>query len=204
MDGPTVIGIDEAGRGPLAGPVCAAAVLLGPAPEARTLLRDSKKLSPAQRERAARIIKEHAAGWALGWADPGEIDRLNIHHASLLAMTRAFEALPSPANHPSADHPPEDPIIQADGRFPPPLTIPAGWTVEAVIKGDSKVPEIMAASILAKTSRDALMADYAREYPAYGFEKHKGYPTRFHRNQIALYGPCPIHRRSFRLTANET
>lgn len=178
-----VCGIDEAGRGPLAGPVTAAAVIL-PADFPRAMLADSKAIPAARRAAAAAVIRERAVAWAVGWATPEEIDGINIHRATLLAMRRAVEAL---AVRPS--------ILLVDGLFVPEAGVPG----RAVVKGDATVPEIMAASIIAKTTRDAWMDEYAKQEPGYGFEKHKGYPTREHRAAIALLGPCAIHRRSFRL-----
>jgi ribonuclease HII len=178
-----VCGIDEAGRGPLAGPVTAAAVIL-PSDFPGGILADSKALSPARREAAARAIRERAVAWAVGWASAEEIDRMNIHHATLLAMRRAMEGL---AVRPT--------LLLVDGRFVPAAGVPG----RAVVRGDATVPEIMAASIIAKTARDTWMTEYAKREPGYGFEKHKGYPTRKHRAAIARLGPCAIHRRSFRL-----
>jgi ribonuclease HII len=178
-----VCGIDEAGRGPLAGPVTAAAVVLPP-DFPTGVLADSKALSPARREAAARLIRSRAIAWAVGWASADEIDRMNIHHATLLAMRRAVEDL---AVRPS--------LLVVDGLFVPDAGVPG----RAVVRGDATVPEIMAASILAKTARDAWMEEYAQHEPGYGFERHKGYPTREHRAAIARLGPCSIHRRSFRL-----
>jgi ribonuclease HII len=176
-----VVGVDEAGRGPLAGPVVAAAVLL---PDDFNLkgLNDSKKLSPAQRETLEIRIKETAT-WAISSADPTEIDRLNILWASMLAMERAVAKLHI------------KPIrIMVDGnRIPENLGAPA----EAVIKGDGKIASIAAASILAKTCRDRLMVQYAKTYPEYGFEQHFGYPTPDHLEAIRKHGPCPIHRMTF-------
>ncbi len=180
-----VCGIDEAGRGPLAGPVTAAAVVL-PADFPIDELADSKALSPARRERAARLIRGRAIAWAVGWASAGEIDRMNIHHATLLAMRRAVAAL---AVRPT--------MLVVDGLFVPEAGVPG----RAVVGGDATVPQVMAASIIAKTARDAWMTGYARREPGYGFENHKGYPTREHRAAIARLGPCAIHRRSFRLLA---
>jgi ribonuclease HII len=178
-------GIDEAGRGPLAGPVTAAAVCL-PAGLFVPGLGDSKTLSPSQRERLALRIREIAVDWAVGWAWPEEIDRYNIHRATLLAMRRAVEGLVS-----------EPTELLVDGLFVPPADIPA----RAVVRGDATVPAIMAASILAKTERDAWMIGYAAIDPRYGFERHKGYPTRQHRDSIARHGLSAIHRRSFRSSA---
>jgi ribonuclease HII len=183
-------GIDEAGRGPLAGPVCAAAVALTPDFPA-ACLRDSKKLSPKAREYARDIIYERAAAWGIGWASHEEIDRLNIANATLLAMARAFDAFLEQAGGRAG----RSFTVIADGLYAPPLPVPC----RAVVKADSFVPEVMAASILAKTARDARMTEYAKAYPHYGYEKHKGYPTAEHRICIALYGPSPIQRKSFRV-----
>ncbi len=180
-----VCGIDEAGRGPIAGPVAAGAVVL-PRGFPVEILDDSKALSAAQREAAAAVIRERAVAWALGWAWPAEIDRLNIHHATLLAMRRAVACLEVRPD-----------LLLVDGLFVPDAGVPG----RAIVRGDATVPQIMAASILAKTARDAWMAEYARQDPRYGFEKHKGYPTPEHRLAVERHGPCPIHRRSFRLTS---
>lgn len=175
-------GVDEAGRGPLAGPVTAAAVIL-PDDFPREILADSKVLSRERRERAERTIKETAVAYAIGWATHEEIDRLNILQASLLAMVRAVEVLSvKPA------------LILVDGNRAPDF----GCATEAIVRGDGLVPEIMAASILAKTARDRWMTEYAPTEPRYLFEKHKGYPTVEHRRLIGLYGPSKIQRRSFR------
>ncbi|MDR3275878.1 MAG: ribonuclease HII [Treponema sp.] len=185
-----ICGIDEAGRGPLAGPVSAAAVIL-PGNFPREILADSKVLSEAHREAAREIILRDAAAWGIGWATHEEIDALNILRASLLAMSRAYadmrERFPGSI--------PGEAIV--DGLYTPDLA----WAVpcKALVKADSKVPEVMAASILAKTERDRKMAEYARLYPEYRYEKHKGYPTREHRALIAQYGPSPIQRLSFTL-----
>ncbi|MDR0630063.1 MAG: ribonuclease HII [Treponema sp.] len=184
-----ICGLDEAGRGPLAGPVCAAAVVL-PQDFPRTCLKDSKKLSPIQREQARVSISAGALGWGIGWASETEIDALNILQASLLAMKRAFEAM---AARWSGEFELAEAVV--DGLYVPDLPIPC----RAVVKADSLIPEVMAASILAKTSRDALMEQYARLYPEYGYEKHKGYPTREHRENIVRYGPSPIQRKSFKV-----
>ena len=175
-------GIDEAGRGPLAGPVTAAAVVLPRRfPVAR--LDDSKRLTAAEREAAAALIRERAAAWAVGWCSAAEIDAINIHRATLLAMWRALRGLPVE---------PDEVLI--DGRFALPLTVPC----QAVVKGDQRIPEIMAASIIAKTARDRFMRRYARIEPAWCFHEHKGYATPSHRFLLKLHGPSPIHRRSFR------
>jgi ribonuclease HII len=154
------------------------------------LLDDSKKLSAAKREKAARAIYGSEAFWGLGWASPAEIDELNIHHASLLAMKRAFFALMVDPRYTMLT------ALEAvaDGRFSPDIPIPC----RALIKADTLVHEVMAASILAKTARDREMERYARLYPEYGYEQHKGYPTKLHYERLARYGPSPIQRMSFR------
>jgi ribonuclease HII len=179
-----ICGIDEAGRGPIAGPVTAAAVIL-PARFPLECLEDSKLLTAAQREEAAAVIRDQSLCWALGWATHEEIDLLNILQAALLAMKRAVESLSVRPDR-----------LVVDGRFCPDCRIPA----EAIIKGDATVPEIMAASILAKTARDAWMVAYAPREPAYGYEKHKGYPTAEHRRVVLRLGPSAIQRRTFRVS----
>ncbi len=184
-EGATIVcGIDEAGRGPLAGPVTAAAVILGGRfPDER--LDDSKVLHPQTREELAPLIREHSRAWAVGWAWPEEIDRINIHHATLLAMVRAFRGLDVTPG-----------LVLVDGRF----ALAVGAPCRAEIDGDARIPEIMAASILAKTARDRWMVRYARIDDRYGFESHFGYATRSHRERLRLHGPSPIHRRSFKLS----
>jgi len=182
----TIAGVDEAGRGPLAGPVVAAAVVLDPEDENQGWyadLNDSKKLTHTKRAELGERIKSHALAWALGEASPREIDELNIHHASLLAMRRAVEAC---APRPDA--------LLIDGRF----TIP-GLTVfqKQLVGGDARARSIAAASILAKETRDAIMQRHHLDFPQYGFNKHKGYPTAAHRAALKQYGPSPIHRLSF-------
>jgi ribonuclease HII len=183
-----ICGIDEAGRGPLAGPVCAAAVILGDDFQ-RDILDDSKKLSAAKREQARCLIYSGAFAWGVGWASHTEIDRINILRASLLAMKRAFEHMLK-----SAAVPPENVSAVVDGLYTPDISVPC----TALVKADAKVPEVMAASILAKTARDRLMEYMALVYPQYGYEKHKGYPTKAHRELVLKYGPSPIQRMSFR------
>jgi ribonuclease HII len=176
-----IAGVDEAGRGPLAGPVVAAAVILDPA---RPIvgLADSKKLSAARRERLAVAIRAKSLAWALGRAEVAEIDRLNILQASLLAMQRAVAALNVvPAK------------VLVDGNRCPPLACPC----EAIVKGDATVPVIGAASILAKVARDAELRRLHDHYPHYNFAQHKGYPTAAHLEALRRHGPCPEHRRSF-------
>jgi ribonuclease HII len=176
-----IAGVDEVGRGPLAGPVVAAAVILD---EARPIegLADSKALSARRREELSVLIKERAICWALGRAEVEEIDRLNILQASLIAMQRAVMALTLA---------PE--LVLVDGNQVPRLDYP----VTTVIRGDATVPSISAASILAKVARDAEMCDLDRHYPGYGFSLHKGYPTRVHIEALQRQGVSPIHRRSF-------
>ncbi len=174
-------GVDEAGRGPLAGPVIAAAVVLGRRHRIRGLA-DSKTLSKKHRERLASEIKGRAVAWAIGRAEVEEIDRINILQASLLAMQRAVDALPErPA------------LALVDGRHSPQLACP----VHTIVRGDAQVRAISAASIIAKVTRDAIMQDLDRVYPGYGFAQHKGYPTRAHFAALAKLGACPVHRRSF-------
>lgn len=174
-------GVDEAGRGPLAGPVLAAAVILDPARPVAGLA-DSKKLSAARRERLAEAIRTRALAWALGRAEAAEIDRLNILQATLLAMQRAAAGLAVA---------PEK--ILVDGNRCPDFACPA----EAIVKGDSLVGAISAASILAKVARDAELGALHQRYPQYGFDRHKGYPTKAHLTALAAHGPCPQHRLSF-------
>ncbi|WP_153147174.1 ribonuclease HII [Dechloromonas sp. H13] len=176
-----VCGIDEAGRGPLAGPVVAAAVILDPA---RPIpgLNDSKKLSEKKRDALAVLIRERAVAWAVAEATVGEIDLLNILHATMLAMQRAVAGL---AVQPTA--------ALVDGNRCPKLAIP----VEAVVKGDGKIASIAAASILAKTVRDAGMLALHETYPQYGFDRHMGYPTALHCQALEEHGASPAHRRSF-------
>ncbi len=174
-------GVDEVGRGPLAGPVVAAAVILRP--NAWPVgLKDSKRLSARRREVLAQEIRAQAWCWALGRAEVTEIDDLNILRASHLAMQRAVAGLSLR---------PE--FLLVDGNLLPSFAIPA----VAVIKGDDRVPEISAASIIAKVARDAEMVRAARDYPGYGLEKHKGYPTAEHLAALRRLGPCPLHRCSF-------
>jgi ribonuclease HII len=174
-------GIDEAGRGPLAGPVFAAAVILDPGRRIRGL-RDSKVLVPERREALAEEIRAKAIAWAVASADVQEIDRINILQATLLAMRRAVEALPVVPN---------EAIV--DGNQSPRLACP----VHTIVKGDRDVASISAASILAKTVRDALMRELDGVYPAYGFAHNKGYGTPDHLAALDRFGPCAIHRRSF-------
>ncbi|MDR3303528.1 MAG: ribonuclease HII [Treponema sp.] len=187
-------GLDEAGRGPLAGPVCAGAVIL-PRLFPTHLLNDSKKLSPIKREAARRLIEEGAVAWGIGWASHEEIDAINILQASLLAMQRAFEAMLLATKDGTRRIIMEeiDEVI-VDGTFVPDIAAPC----RALVKADTLIPAVMAASILAKTARDEEMLRYAARYPQYAYEKHKGYPTEEHRRLIALYGASPIQRLSFR------
>ncbi len=177
-----IAGVDEAGRGPLCGPVYAAAVILDPL---RPIdgLNDSKKLSEKKREALAPLIRERALAWAVGIATVEEIDRLNILHATMLAMRRAVEGLAVPP----------DQVLIDGNRVPPGLTVPA----RAIVGGDASEAAISAASILAKTGRDHEMMALAALYPQYGIAKHKGYPTAEHLAALRIHGPSPIHRRSF-------
>ncbi|AKH19314.1 ribonuclease HII [Sedimenticola thiotaurini] len=176
-----IAGVDEVGRGPLAGPVVAAAVILDPDHPIEGLA-DSKKLSEKRREELALVIRKRALCWALGRAEVAEIDRLNILHASLLAMRRAVEALVVPPDH-----------ALIDGNRCPELPCSA----EAIVGGDASEASISAASILAKVARDQEMVQLDRQYPGYGLARHKGYPTKFHVAALLELGVSPIHRRSF-------
>ncbi len=176
-----VAGVDEVGRGPLAGPVVAAAVIL-PAGWDDPGVDDSKRLTAPQRQRLATQIRATALAWGLGQVEPAEIDRLNIHQASLLAMVRAVRALA---------HPPD--FLLVDGRF----TLSLGMAQRAVVGGDGALVCIAAASILAKVHRDGLMEGWHQEWPAYNFASNKGYGTAEHRQALKEHGPCPLHRRSF-------
>ncbi|MBK1648876.1 ribonuclease HII [Rhabdochromatium marinum] len=179
-----IAGVDEAGRGPLAGPVFAAAVILSPHQPIPEGLADSKKLSPLQRERLDEQIRAQALGYAVALVSAAEIDRDNILIASLNAMRAALHAL-TPA--------PDRALIDGN-RCPPDLRCPA----EAIVRGDASEPAISAASILAKVARDRLMLELDLRYPGYGFARHKGYPTRVHLEALQRLGPCPEHRMSFR------
>lgn len=176
-----VCGVDEAGRGPLAGPVCAAAVIL---PENTIIdgVNDSKKLSEKKREALFDVIKSSARSYCIAYATVEEIESMNILNATMLAMTRAVEGLDVKADY-----------AMIDGNRLPDLNIDS----EFIIKGDAKSMSIAAASILAKVSRDRLLREYAKEYPEYQFDKHKGYGTKAHIEALKKYGPCPYHRMSF-------
>jgi ribonuclease HII len=176
-----IAGVDEAGRGPLAGPVVAAAVILDPGQRIHGL-RDSKLLTPPAREELAIEIRARSVAWTVAECDVGEIDALNILQATLLAMKRAIERL---ATKPE--------VVWIDGLHCPPLDCPA----RAIVDGDRRVAVIAAASILAKTARDALLVEIDRSYPAYGFARHKGYATPEHLAALRRLGPCPVHRRFF-------
>ena len=177
----SVCGVDEAGRGPLAGPVCAAAVIL---PEGVIIdgVNDSKKLSEKKRESLFDVIREQALSYSIAYATVDEIEEINILNATMLAMRRAIDGLDIKADY-----------AMIDGNKIPPIDIDA----ECIVKGDAKSMSIACASILAKVSRDRLLYKYAEEYPMYGFDKHKGYGTKVHREAILKYGPCPYHRKSF-------
>ena len=179
-------GVDEAGRGPLAGPVVAAAVILD-ASRPIAGLRDSKKLTAVRRVELAAQIRERALGWAIAQASAAEIDALNILQATLLAMKRAVAGLKPRPMH-----------IIIDGNKAPQFTdLPDNCLVETLVRGDDLVPSISAASILAKTCRDALMQEFERVYPGYGLAQHQGYPTPMHLAALAELGPSAIHRQSF-------
>jgi len=178
-----VCGVDEAGRGPLAGPVFAAAVILDPKRPIEGL-RDSKKLTEARRDELAPIIREQALAWAIAECSHHEIDTLNILQATMLAMRRAVEQLHMMPT-----------IALIDGNRCPQL--PVEIRAHAVVEGDDKVHAISAASILAKTARDAALVALHEAYPQYAFDQHKGYSTALHLERLRLHGPCPVHRRSF-------
>lgn len=178
----TVAGIDEAGRGPLAGPVVAAAVVL-PEPLPIVGVRDSKKISPKKRERLFDEIFRHAVAVGVGIVGPADIDRLNILQASLLAMVKSVQKMKLTPD-----------FLLIDGTFPISFNLPQ----KAVPKGDSLSISIAAASIVAKVTRDRIMGKYAQEYPEFDFSKHKGYPTKAHKEAIRKHGVSPIHRQTFR------
>lgn len=181
-----VAGVDEAGRGPLAGPVVAAAVILNPRRRIDGLA-DSKVLPPRERARLAVLIRARALAWSVAWADRDEIDALNILGATFLAMRRALLRLPVAPTH-----------IQVDGNQVPPLDdLRLGCTVEAIVAGDARVSAISAASILAKTCRDAMMEALDARYPGFELAAHKGYGTPVHLAALRVLAPSPLHRRSF-------
>jgi ribonuclease HII len=183
---PRVAGVDEAGRGPLAGPVVAAAVILNPARPIRGLA-DSKELEPDERERLAILIRRRALCYAVAWADVEEIDGINIFQATMLAMRRALLGLPIPPQR-----------VFVDGNRCPGVTgLGFECAFKAVVGGDASVPSISAASILAKTTRDALMRDLDGRYPGFSLSQHKGYGTPAHVAALNALGPSPLHRRSF-------
>ena len=178
-DTTTIIGVDEAGRGPLAGPVITSAVILARPIEG---LDDSKKLTAKKRQQLVLQIEQEAIAFSYGEASIEEIDALNIHHATLLAMKKAVDSIQSYGTE-----------VWIDGAFAPILELPC----KTFVKGDSLHACISAASILAKVKRDALMLEYHDRYPEYGFASHKGYGTAKHLAALKEYGPCPIHRQSF-------
>lgn len=184
-EGVLVAGVDEVGRGPLVGDVVTAAVILDPANPIPGLA-DSKKLSEKKREQLAPLIRERALAWAIGRCSPAEIDELNILQATLLAMTRAVAGLKIQPG-----------FVFIDGNRCPVLPV----ACQAVVKGDSRVAEISAASILAKVARDREMLALDARHPQYGFARHKGYPTKDHLAALAVHGALPEHRRSFRPVA---
>ena len=179
--GEVICGVDEAGRGPLAGPVFAAAVILDPTKPIAGL-RDSKKLSPARRDALALIIQRDALAWSIAQCSAAEIDALNILQATMLAMRRAIEGLSVTPT-----------LALIDGNRCPVTKI----RTEAIVKGDDKVIEISAASILAKTARDTLLLEMHARYPQYAFDQHKGYPTALHLARLREHGVTPEHRRSY-------
>lgn len=176
-----IAGVDEVGRGPLAGDVVAAAVILDPLRPIEGL-NDSKKLSQKKREQLFALIQQQAKSWCIARASVAEIDQLNILHASLLAMRRAVEGLSVEPDH-----------VLVDGNKLPPWQ----YSSEAIVQGDGSVAQISAASILAKVVRDREMIELDKTYPGYGLAQHKGYPTKVHLASLQQLGPCPIHRSSF-------
>lgn len=174
-------GVDEAGRGPLAGPVFAAAVILDPAVPINGL-RDSKKLSAHRRDELATLIKAHALAWSVAQCSEAEIDSLNILQATMLAMRRAVEGLPVLPR-----------LALIDGNRCPVMPVAS----QAIVKGDNLVPAISAASILAKTARDAALDELHQRFPHYAFDQHKGYPTALHLERLRQHGVSPVHRRSY-------
>ncbi|MCD4721550.1 MAG: ribonuclease HII [Desulfobacula sp.] len=183
----TIAGVDEAGRGPLAGPVVSAAVIL-PQDFSCAGINDSKKLSEKKRNAFFPVIKEQAICVAIGISSHLEIDKINILQASLLSMKRAVENLSGPPDFLLPD------FLLIDGKFTLDMTIDQS----ALVKGDSRSISIAAASIIAKVTRDAIMEELHEKYPRYNFIQHKGYPTHAHKEAILKYGPCPVHRRTFK------
>jgi ribonuclease HII len=181
FDEELICGVDEAGRGPLAGPVFAAAVILDPNRPIKGL-RDSKKLNEAQRDALAIEIKAHALAWSIAQSSEQEIDQINILQATMLAMRRAVEGLST-----------QPTLALIDGNRCPVMTVRS----EAIVKGDDKVAAISAASILAKTARDAALMVLHLQYPQYAFDQHKGYPTTLHIERLQAHGVSPVHRKSY-------
>lgn len=177
----TICGVDEAGAGPLAGRVYAAAVIL-PRGWDHPYLNDSKRVTPRRRELLYEAITQQALAWSVAWAEPEEIDAINILQARMLAMERAIQGLSMPPD-----------LALIDGNRSQGITTPN----QTVVKGDGKSASIAAASILAKVCRDRYMVEMDGVYPQYGFAQHKGYPTKLHYERLRQYGPCPIHRKTF-------
>ena len=177
----TLCGVDEAGAGPLAGRVYAAAVIL-PQGWDHPYPNDSKRVTPRRRDLLYEAITQEALAWSVAWAEPEEIDAINILQARMLAMERAIQGLSIPPD-----------LALIDGNRSAGITAPN----QTVVKGDSKSASIAAASILAKVCRDRHMVEMDRQYPQYGFAQHKGYPTKLHYQRLRQYGPCPIHRKTF-------
>lgn len=190
MENILIAGVDEVGRGPLAGPVLAAAVILRPQNKIIGLA-DSKILTAKKREQLFPIIQQNCLAWSIGRAEVAEIDQINIFQATLLAMQRAIDSLNLNPQQ-----------ILVDGTHCPKCKF--NCPIEAIIDGDAIIPVISAASILAKVIRDREMLEYDAIYPEYGFASHKGYGTKLHLTAINKYGPCPIHRRSFAPLKNQT
>ncbi|PIE98415.1 MAG: ribonuclease HII [Treponema sp.] len=184
-----ICGIDEAGRGPLAGPVCAAAVIL-PINFDISILNDSKKMSEKKRQIAKEVICKESI-WGIGWSEADEIDKINILQATLKAMKRAYDDMIKKLNNAESNI--LEPVVIVDGNKTPEIP-----NAKAIVKADSQYPQVMAASILAKTFRDELMCEYASKFPNYGYEKHKGYPTKAHKKAILEFGESPIQRKTFK------
>lgn len=183
--GPLLLaGVDEAGRGPLAGPVVAAAVVLDPGQPAPPQLDDSKRLSPRRRRVLDQYIRSHAVSFGVAFVEPARIDAINILRATLEAMVGALEQLTCTPD-----------LVLVDGN----VAVPWSGPQRCLVRGDRRSLNIAAASVLAKVARDAAMLELAGRYPGYGFERHMGYPTAAHRAALRSLGPCPAHRRSFRL-----
>ncbi|MGP1587657.1 MAG: ribonuclease HII [Treponemataceae bacterium] len=190
-------GLDEAGRGPIAGPVCAGCVILGHDFDA-SILNDSKKLSEKKRNVIEAVIKEKAVAWSVALVSHEVIDKINILQASLTAMKNAFESLHTPDGKVYNVDCKNICRIIVDGLYVPQIFVSKNIELFPLVKADSKIPEVMAASILAKNERDRVMMHYHALFPQYSYDKHKGYPTKLHKELCKKYGPSPIQRLSFK------